>query len=170
MSTSHLHADVALDIVFSEEEAIHTVVQKVTDHQMSEMRDIFDSTFDAMGKLIESGAIAPNGPAFSLHHRLPTDSVTMDVGLPVASPLEEPVVTESGVVLEPSVIPAGTIARMSHIGSFDGLPTAWSEFMEAIAAAGKEPQLPFWEVYVTEPTPDMDPATLRTDLVSLITG
>lgn len=170
MSTSHLHADVALEIVFSEEEAIHTVVQKVADHPMSEMREIFDSTFSAMGALIESGVIQPTGPAFSLHHRMPTDSVTMDVGLPVATPLAEPVATETGVVLEPSVIPAGTIARMSHIGSFDGLPTAWSTFMEAIATAGKKPKLPFWEIYVTEPSPDMDPATLRTDLVTLIEG
>ena len=30
--------------------------------------------------------------------------------------------------------------------------------------------MPFWEVYTTEPTPDMDPATLRTDLFTVLEG
>ena len=42
--------------------------------------------------------------------------------------------------------------------------------MGGIVAADKAPAFPFWEVYVTEPSPDMDPATLRTDLVTLVTG
>lgn len=37
--------------------------------------------------------------------------------------------------------------------------------MQQVAADGRQPALPFWEVYVTEPSPEMDPATLRTDLV-----
>ena len=36
--------------------------------------------------------------------------------------------------------------------------------MGQVAAAGETPELPFWEVYVTEPSPEMDPADLRTDL------
>ena len=36
--------------------------------------------------------------------------------------------------------------------------------MGAIGGMGRAPGSPFWEVYVTEPSPDMDPATLRTDL------
>ena len=36
--------------------------------------------------------------------------------------------------------------------------------MAAVIADGREPAFPFWEVYVTEPTPDADPASLRTDL------
>lgn len=32
----------------------------------------------------------------------------------------------------------------------------------------KHPSLPLWEIYVTEPRPDMDPATLRTDLVTAL--
>jgi effector-binding domain-containing protein len=40
--------------------------------------------------------------------------------------------------------------------------------MEALAAGGTPPGTPFWEVYVTEPSPDMNPATLRTDLFTVL--
>ena len=41
---------------------------------------------------------------------------------------------------------------------------AWAVFTKAAVDAGHHPGLPFFEVYVTEPNPDMDPADLRTDL------
>lgn len=40
--------------------------------------------------------------------------------------------------------------------------------MGDVAARGEHPSLPFWEIYVTEPRPHMDPATLRTDLVTAL--
>ena len=33
---------------------------------------------------------------------------------------------------------------------------------------GLTPAGPMWEVYVTDPTPEMDPASLRTDLFVLV--
>ena len=36
--------------------------------------------------------------------------------------------------------------------------------MASVVAAGRAPAFPFWEVYVTEPTPDVDPGSMRTDL------
>ena len=38
-----------------------------------------------------------------------------------------------------------------HVGGYDNLGDSWCA-------------LAMWEVYVTEPIPDADPATLRTDL------
>lgn len=170
MTQSHFHAEPAHSIEFVQTDEIQTIVQKATDHPMARMSEVFDSTYSALIPLLQAEGIQPIGPGFSLHHRLPTDSATFEVGLPVNTPLDSSRNTDSGVLLEPSTIPGGQIARISHIGSFDGLGEAWGAFMEAIAAAGKEPLLPFWEIYVTEPTPDIDPTTLRTDLVSLVNG
>lgn len=170
MSPTYLQSEPATSVEFVDAGEIHTVVQKVTDHPMSEMASVFDSTFQAMGTLLGSGSIRPVGPGFALHRRRPTDTATFEVGLPVDAPVAAPHTADNGVVLEPSVIPGGQIARVSHLGPYDGLPDAWGAFVESITAAGKEMLLPFWEVYVTEPTPDTDPSALRTDLFALVRG
>jgi hypothetical protein len=42
--------------------------------------------------------------------------------------------------------------------------------MQAVTDSGNQPALPFWEIYVTEPSPEADPSTMRTDLVTLLAG
>lgn len=155
-----------LEVVDVEEQI--TIVRKVVDHPMNDMASVFDSTFTNLFPVLAPHGISPTGPALAIHHRMPTDTATFDVGMPVDKGLSESVVTEAGFTLENSVLPAGKIARISHIGSYDGLGDAWGKFMEAVVAAGEKPAFPFWEVYATEPSPDMDPATLRTDLVTLL--
>jgi effector-binding domain-containing protein len=51
-----------------------------------------------------------------------------------------------------------------HVGAFDGLGESWGRLGEWIGAQGLIPGADMWEVYVTEPSPDMDPADLRTEL------
>ena len=53
---------------------------------------------------------------------------------------------------------------MVHAGSFDGLSEAWQRLGAWIGGQGLTPANDYWEVYVTEPSPDMDPADLRTEL------
>lgn len=168
MNQAYLHSEPASTIEFLEVHEIQTIVQRVTDYPMAEMAAIFDSTFEALFPLLEAEGIQPTGPAFSLHHRQPTDTATLEVGMPVNKLLRSSRSMESGAILEPSTLPGGIIARISHIGAYDQLPTAWGEFMESIVAAGKQPKFPLWEVYVSEPTPEMDASTLRTDLIALV--
>jgi effector-binding domain-containing protein len=56
------------------------------------------------------------------------------------------------------------VARVVHAGSFDGLSEAWQRLGAWIGEQGLEPSDDYWEVYLTEPSPDMDPADLRTEL------
>lgn len=168
MTAQHFPKEPIKELEIVEVEEQPTVVRKVVDHPMSDMASVFDSTFSNLFPALASQGISPTGPALSIHHRMPTDTATFDVGMPVDKGLSEPVATEAGFTLESSSLAAGRIARISHIGSYDGLGDAWGAFMEAVVAAGEKPAFPFWEVYVTEPSPDMDPATLRTDLVTLL--
>lgn len=157
------------EIEFFEASEVPTVVVRRTDYPLSEMATLFDSTFGALFPALAEAGIQPAGIPFSLHTRMPTDTVDIEVGIPVSSALPAPL-ERGDVLLEPSTQPAGTAARTAHIGGYEGLGDAWGAFMGGIVAAGKAPAFPFWEVYVTEPSPDMDPATLRTDLVTLVTG
>lgn len=142
---------------------VPTAVVRATNHPMSEMTSLFDGTFSALFPSLAAAGIAPVGPAFSLHHRIPTDTSDLEIGVPIDRPLAAPI-EAGGVRIEPGVLPGGDVAAVSYLGGYDGLGEAWGAFMGAVAESGRPPAFPFWEVYVTEPTPDLDPATLRTDL------
>jgi effector-binding domain-containing protein len=168
--TPYFLAEPYTEITILDAPEVPTVVQAVADHPMAEMAQAFDSTFSALFPALGAQGIQPAGPAFSLHTRMPTDTVDMEVGIPVERALDGDTTTDAGITLRPSTLPAGRIAIVSYVGSYDGLATAWGDFMQSLADQGHQPQLPFWEIYVTEPRPDSDPASLRTDLVTLISS
>ncbi|WP_346158586.1 GyrI-like domain-containing protein, partial [Nonomuraea recticatena] len=60
--------------------------------------------------------------------------------------------------------PGGGVARVTHTGSFDELDESWKRLAAWIGARGLTSGTTRWEVYTTEPSPDMDPADLRTEL------
>ena len=128
------------------------------------MPAIFDETFAALVPALAEAGVQIAGPAISLHHRMPGATMTFEVGFPVAAPLDGQL-EAGGITFLPSSMPATQVATVSHLGGYDGLGDAWGRLMQQVAADGHQPALPFWEVYVTEPSRDMDPATLRTDLV-----
>jgi len=66
--------------------------------------------------------------------------------------------------VHPGSLPAGRVARLVHVGGYDGLGESWGRLGAWIAEQNLAPGTVIWEVYVTEPNPDMDPADLRTEL------
>lgn len=151
--------------------AVPTAVVRVTGVPMSELTGVFDSVFGTVLPRAFEAGLAPAGPPIALYTAAiegPDSVVDLEIGFPLRAPLAEQVGAESieadGRQLVASELPAGEIAVISHVGSYDDLGQAWGDFMGEIAAMGRAPGLPFWESYVTEPSPDMDPATLRTDL------
>lgn len=143
---------------------IPTVVRLAQDVAPDGMPAIFDETFTALVPALAEAGVQIAGPAISLHHRMPGATMTFEAGFPVAAPLDGQL-EAGGITFLPSSMPATQVATVSHLGGYDGLGDAWGRLMQQVAADGHQPALPFWEVYVTEPSPDMDPATLRTDLV-----
>lgn len=166
--SSYLNTDPIPAVEALEVSAITTAVVSFQDHPIAEMSAAFDSTFQALFPALAQAGVNPAGPPFSLHHRAPTDTATFEVGIPVDRPLENPTTTDSGLTIKASTLPAGRIARISHLGSYDELGKAWENFLQTVAASGNHLALPFWEVYITEPSPGVDPATMRTDLYTLL--
>ena len=140
-----------------------TVVRATEGVAPHEMAGIFDETFSALVPGLQQFDVTATGPAFSLHHRQPGATMTFDVGFPVTEPLDGEL-EAGGITFVPSQLPAAEVATVSHLGGYDGLGGAWGAMMQQVAADGRQPALPFWEVYVTEPSPEMDPVDLRTDL------
>ena len=125
---------------------------------MSDLADFFDSSFNVLGEVLAKQGITPTGAAYALYRGIPDDTATLEVGFPTDRTIEPDGSAEAGS------LPGGRVARVVHAGSFDGLSEAWQRLGAWIGGQGLTPANDYWEVYVTEPSPDMDPADLRTEL------
>jgi effector-binding domain-containing protein len=123
-----------------------------------ELRTFFDDSFSALSATLEAQGIRPTGPAFGLYRDAPEDIVDLEVGFPT-----DREVTQDGDVI-PSSLPKGSVARVVHRGSFDELDASWQQLRSWAQEQALTLQPLWWEVYVTEPSPDMDPRDLRTEL------
>ena len=126
---------------------------------MSELANFFDHSFSTLAAVTAGQGVAITGPAYALYHGGPGATADLEVGFPT----ERAVEPADGV--EPGSLPAGRAARVVHAGSYEELTTSWERLRGWMAEQGHEPGADFWEIYVTEPSPDMDPADLRTELV-----
>lgn len=147
---------------------VPTAVVIKRDFPMYEMASLMDGTFAHLAAALAEVGISPIGPAVALHHRMPVDTADIEVGFPIDRPLTETLTLDSDLEVTGSVLPAGRVATVSHVGGYGGLADAWGAFTAACGERGEQLTYPFWELYVTEPSPDADPATMRTDLVSLL--
>ncbi|WP_052209508.1 GyrI-like domain-containing protein [Kocuria sp. ZOR0020] len=163
--TQEIPQDVFHGVVVFKAAEIPTVVARRSGLPMTQeaMSEFYDSTYSALFPALTAAGVTPTGPAFGLHTRMPSETVDIEAGIPVDG---HPGDLPQGLLS--SVLPAGTVAVTSYLGPYDGLGQAWGAFMEAVAAAGHTVALPLWESYVTMPSPDADPTTLRTDLFVLV--
>lgn len=156
-------ADPRPEIELIEVEPQATVVVKAQDYPMADLGQLFDIAFSAIFSTLPKFGIAPVGPPFSLYAQQPAETIDLEIGVPVSGQLPaDEVVGE--LTLTNSALPGGRLAAVSYFGSFGGLGDAWGALMNGVDALGQEPAMPGFEVYVTEPTPDMNPDELRTDL------
>jgi effector-binding domain-containing protein len=124
----------------------------------SEIQSVMEPAIaEVMATLVAQG-IVPAGPLFSHHLRMDPDIFDFEVGVPVAVS-----VFAAGCV-KASELPSATVARTVYHGAYEGLGSAWGEFMDWIAAEGHEPAQSLWEVYVAGPESNPDPDTWRTEL------
>jgi len=125
---------------------------------MTEIRDFFDDAFGVLAEELRDQGVASTGPAYARYFGRPTDTVELEVGFPTHRPI-----AASGSA-EPGGLPGGQVARLVHHGGFDGLDGSWDRLLGWAAEHSLTPAESFWEVYRTEPSPEMDPDELRTEL------
>ena len=123
-----------------------------------ELVALFDRSFGQVAAVIADQAIGIAGPAFALYHGAPGETVDLEIGFPVGRAVLPDSQVRSGE------LPGGRVARLVHHGAFDQLGSSWERLRGWIVEQGLTPRRDLWEVYLTEPSPDMDPADLRTEL------
>ncbi|WP_349826735.1 GyrI-like domain-containing protein [Brevibacterium litoralis] len=135
-----------------------------TNVPFADIAGFYDKAYPAIAEVLEHHQLTPIGPAYGLMTRMPTETMDLEVGFALDHALPVARKSAGGVQVEPSSLPGGLVATTTYVGPYEGLGGAWESFMSAIPGTGHTPRMPFWEVYVTEPGPDADPATMRTDL------
>ncbi len=120
--------------------------------------------FERLGALAGPAGLfqAPNAAVLGVFHddprQTPPDKLRSSAAVVVADGTKLP----DG--LDEEVVPGGRFARYTHVGPYEGLPDAWSQFVTALGASGKRMREgPGLEVYRNDmnTTPKEQ---LRTDL------
>ncbi|MFI2283388.1 GyrI-like domain-containing protein [Nocardia beijingensis] len=123
----------------------------------ADLRDFFDRSFRLLPEILAGQGARIEGPAFCVYREV-DGALDLEVGFAVdRSPRAEREVRAG-------CLPAGRVARIVHAGGFDGLAASWEHLRSWIAEQGFAVGPLRWEVYLTRPAPDMDPAELRTEL------
>jgi effector-binding domain-containing protein len=125
---------------------------------VEQLAGFFDRSFTKLVPVLAEQGVAITGPAFARYHGPPDVTVDLEVGFTTDADVEP--VDE----VRPGSLPGGRFVRAVHIGDYDELRTAWTRLATWIAAQGHTAGPDVWEVYVTAPSPGMDPADLRTEL------
>ena len=126
---------------------------------LDEIRGFFDQSFSVLGEVLTNQQVSITGAAFSRYQgEVEEEPLDLEVGFPTDRAIDADGSAEAGE------LPGGRVARLVHAGSFDGLGDSWQRLANWIAAAELAPGDDRWEVYLTEPSPEMDPNLLRTEL------
>ena len=129
---------------------------------MEGLADFYDRAYRAVAESLGRQGVQPAGAAFGYYLTMPTERFELEAGFPTGAP-----VAADGDVLA-SELPGGTVARATHVGGYYSLGDSWGALVAWATEQGRTPEGRMWEVYVTEPTPQLDPATLCTDLYLLL--
>ena len=122
------------------------------------MREFYDSVYSDVARTAAAQGVGITGPAMGCYFRFDPAADVVDVA--AGFPTDRAVTEQDGVV--PLVLEAGRVARLEHVGSYDDLGATHGRLLAWASENGLHTGVPFCETYVTQPSPEADPATMRT--------
>ena len=149
-----------------------------------ERRDLVERTTAVVRSTVELGGIGPfvarsiaevarvlagqgrpsTGPPFARYHRAGAEVFDVEVGFPT-----EAAVTETGGVVASS-LPGGPAAVMTYVGPYEEMEEAYAALVAWVADRGGKTAGDPWEIYLSDPAEEPDPASWRTEIVMPFTG
>ena len=139
--------------------------------RMEELPSFYDRAYTLVASVLEQQGVQPL-EAIGYYLSPPGEYFELEAGFTTAVPVtdETGVGEASGGEVVASSLPGGELARLTHLGAYDRLAESWGRLGRWIDEQGRRPGPGLWEVYVTEPTPETDPESRRTDLYWLLDG
>ena len=130
----------------------------------SGLKDFFDTTLPAVWQAMAAQNLTPVGPPLARYWGMPGETVDVEAGFPVIG------FTDTGDI-HAATLPGGPAGVAIHVGPYDSLAQTWEALAEWGRAQGfhrRDDQC--WEIYLSDPGAEPDPATWRTQLVQPVTG
>jgi effector-binding domain-containing protein len=111
-----------------------------------------------LSQIRESGGCAA-GPPFTRYLGFAgEEGVEIQAGFPVLEPVH------CGAPSDFILLPGGETVTLAHYGPPESLPSSHAALDEWLESSGRQPAGPRWEVYVTGPAAERDPARWLTRL------
>ena len=129
---------------------------------LAQIRPFFDRVFATVPRVIGQQGAVMTGPPVAAYRTTPGDTIDVAAGFPT----DRAVQAQEGVRAEE--LPGGRVARLVHVGDYEGLPASYERLAAWITAQGETAGDLMWEEYLTEPTPDGDPAAMLTRVTWLL--
>jgi effector-binding domain-containing protein len=127
----------------------------------AEMRTVMAPGIDELRTTLEQQGITPTGAWLGHHFRMPSDTFDFEIAMPVAD-----AVSATGRV-KMSQLPAAKAVRTVYHGGYEGLGSAWGEFIAWVKSRDLQSTGEFWEQYSVGPEAG-DAQNFRTELTLLL--
>ena len=114
--------------------------------------------YGAIGEYLGRIGVAPSGPPYARYLSVKPEHAVFEAGMPVAKALPG----EGEIVA--AELPDGDVAVTTHFGPFDQMQPGYEAIEEWMRENGRADGGPPWEVYMTDPGEEPDPAKWRTDI------
>jgi effector-binding domain-containing protein len=115
--------------------------------------------YSAVAKTLAAQGTQPAGPPFARYHKLSEGRFEVEAGFPVLAAIKA-----DGEV-RPSSLPGGMAATTMHVGSYGEMEPGYEALAMWVKERGQEIAGDAWEIYMSDPAEEPDPAEWRTEIV-----
>lgn len=129
---------------------------------VDELPAFFDRAYPLLIDALQAVGAHPAGPARAYYFSPLTETVDIAAAFPLHP--EQVAAVEASHPQLVHHVPECEAFTTRHHGSYDTLGRTWQELTEAARESGRPAGPVCWETYVTEPSPEADPADMITDL------
>lgn len=149
-------ADLFAEIV--ELEAQETVAVR-GDVALADLPAFFARAYREAAEAASAAGVRIVGPPFGFYPQMPTETVVVEAGFPVSSPVEP-----RGNA-HPLVLPGGRAVRAIHVGPYETMEQTYKDLELWMQQHAVRPAIGMWERYLSDPQAEPDPATWRTEII-----
>ena len=115
--------------------------------------------YGAIWPYVQRVGVEPAGPPYARYLSVKPEHAVFEAGVPVSRAVPGEGEISAGE------LPGGDVAVTTHIGPFDQMQPAYEAIGAWMREHGRADGGPPWEVYMTDPAEEPDPAKWRTDIV-----
>lgn len=134
----------------------HTAAIRMT-RPVAQIGAAMAEAFPKIYHAVVAAGVEPTGMPLARYFDFDEAATTFECAIPVPGPF-----TPANEV-QPSTVGGGEAAFTVHVGPYDTIGQTWEALVAWVAAEGRRPAGPTWEIYVDDPqeTPETE---LRTEL------